>query len=97
MSEKFLGLPPMSRWSMTHGSPAFIPAFVKNLNARFLEFIQGRSGRRYVEQPFINGDGETRWIQTRSHIERTRGGKPLVITSICIDVTGEKALELALR
>jgi len=73
------------------------PSIREEATRSFLQFLEGRSRHERIEQPYITASGETHWVEIRRRVERNSRGKPLRITSLCIDITEAKGVELALR
>ena len=73
------------------------PRFREDALRSFAEFIEGSSRIYHDEQPYITAGGETRWVETRSLMERTPHGKPVRVTSLSVDITQAKKIKQQLE
>jgi len=65
---------------------------------QFIEAVRGDAREYRSEYRIVRpDDGEVRWIQVRSEIERAADGKPLRLVGAHIDITERKRAELALQ
>jgi PAS domain S-box-containing protein len=65
---------------------------------QFIEAVRGDAREYRSEYRIVRPrDGEVRWIQVRSEIERGPDGKPLRLVGAHIDITDRKRAELALQ
>jgi PAS domain S-box-containing protein len=64
----------------------------------FIRAVRGDAREYRAEYRIIRpNDGQVRWIQVRSEIERDTNGKPLRLVGAHIDITERKRAELALQ
>jgi len=65
---------------------------------QFIEAVHGDAREYRAEYRIVRpSDGQVRWIQVRSEIERTPEGKPLRLVGAHIDITERKRAEMALQ
>jgi len=96
---KIHGLPPEA-WNETHEDwvQRIHPEDREKNEGAFIRAVRGGATQYNAEYRIIRpSDGETRWIQVRSQIERDNDGKPLRLVGAHIDITERKRAELALH
>ena len=65
---------------------------------QFIEAVHGGTREYRAEYRIVRpSDGQVRWIQVRSEIERDPDGKPLRLVGAHIDITERKRAEMALQ
>jgi len=65
---------------------------------QFIEAVQGSAREYRAEYRIVRpSDGQVRWIQVKSEIERDPDGKPLRLVGAHIDITERKRVEQALQ
>ncbi len=96
---KIHGLPPEA-WNETHEDwvRRIHPEDREKNEQAFIRAVRGDAHEYRAEYRIIRpSDGEVRWIQVRSEIERDAEGHPLRLVGAHIDVTERKRAELALQ
>src|SRR4051794_2392513 len=96
---KIHGLPPTA-WNETHEDwvRRIHPEDREENEEAFIRAVRGDATEYNAEYRIIRpSDGQVRWIQVRSQIERDREGHPLRLVGAHIDITERKQAEQALR
>ena len=92
-----------------HGLPAGTPspdraAYLAIVHAedrdRFRDAVErsiAGSGWHRVEYRVVWPDGSVRWLEARGRVKRDAGGRPVLMSGVCLDITRRKHTELDLQ